>query len=341
MVVNPSYKLGDGLSLPRSDFPKTDQYCRKFPDTKPPRPELCTLDLHPFAADMHDAARSASRGDALLRTVWDPTSLPPSYKRGPAQPVGSRRMLAVTDAATAARFDLPVARLRNASGAFVEPTAPNLLAGLAAMKPGSVTAVREPNPRTTGPNAYPLTTLTYATTVPASLDAAARKDYAGFLKYAAGAGQEPGLSPGMLSPGYAPLPADLRAQANTAADILLRYRPPPVTPRTTPSSSDVDDGSAGSGDGSSAGGPSGSGGGAQPGGDTPAGTPTNAARRPGGPVPVAAPPQRTTTIAQQRRTAALPLTGARFALVAVSILGGLAAGAGPALLRYAGRVRRR
>ncbi len=339
MVVNPGYKLGSTLALPRSDFPKTDPYCREFPGTTPARPELCTLDLHPYAADMHDAARSASRGDPLLRTVWDPTSQPPSYKRGPAQSIGSRRMLAVTDAATAARFDLPVARLQNASGTFVEPAAANLLAGLAQMKPGSVPSVREPNPRVTGPDAYPLTTVTYASTVPAALDAAARRDYAAFLDYASGPGQEPGLSPGLLSPGYAPLPADLRAQTKAAAGALLRYRPPVAATSTGPSTSDVDDGAAGgSGDGGGGGdgsaGNGGNGGGAGP-------SPTAAARGPAGPAPapVTASPRRTVPVAQQR-TQPLQLTGARFALLAISILGGLAAGAGPTLLRYATRARR-
>jgi uncharacterized membrane protein YgcG len=343
MVVNPAYELNTALTLPRSDFPKTDPYCRQFPDTQPPRPQLCTLDLHPYAADMHDAARSASRGDPLLRTVWDPTSQPPSYKRGPVQPVGSRRMLAVTDAATAARFDLPVARLQNASGAFVAPTGANLLAGLAQMKPGSVPSVREPNPHTTGPNAYPLTTVTYASTVPSALTAAARTDYASFLRYAAGAGQQPGLSPGQLSPGYAPLPADLRAQTRAAATALLRYRPP-VNPSTGPSTSDVNDGSAagsGGGSGTPSGNGSGGGAGAGPGSNGGSGAGPAAAHGPGAalPAPPTASPQRTATVAVQR-TQPLQLTGARFALLAISILGGLAAGAGPTLLRYATRARR-
>jgi hypothetical protein len=345
MKVNPNYKLGDALLLPRSDFPKTDPYCREFPGSQPVRPELCTLDLHPYAADMHDAARSASRGDPLLRTVWDPTAQPPAYKRGPAQPLGSRRMLAVTDAATAARFDLPVAHLVNASGNLVEPTPANLLAGLAQMKPGSDPRVREPNPSVTGANAYPLTTLTYASTVPSSLDAAGRADYAGFLRYVAGDGQQPGLSPGQLSPGYAPLPAELRAQTRAAATTLLTYKPPIASGTSAPSSSNAGDGAPGGGSPSGGSGPgSGSGGGPR-GGANPTGpastTGPAAARNPGGAAstPPDTAPRRTAPVSQQR-TQPLRLTGARFALLAVSILGGLAAGAGPTLLKLTAKGRR-
>ena len=346
MVVNPNYEY-DTLGLPRPDFPKADPYCQTFPDQpgQPHRLDLCTLDLHPYAADMHAAAQATSRGDPQLRTAWDPTAMPPSYRRGPPQAPGSRRMLALTDAATAARYNLPTARLRNADGQFVAPTPAGLHAGLAGMRPGAVGTVREPNPQLPGRDAYPLPTLTYATTVPASLKADERPYYAGFLSYAADAGQRSGLSPGMLPPGYAQLPATLRAQTRAVAKALLHYQPPRQGEPSTSDGGGAQAGGAGGagaaavgiGNGSGQGTGSGSGGSGT--GSGPAGSATSAARKPGpsaAPAP-AGPAPTTVTNVSDRRTPGLSVGKVRFALVSMLVLGGVAAGAGPALLRFATR----
>jgi hypothetical protein len=86
--------------------------------------------------------------------------------------------------------------------------------------PRAVSSVLQPNPTTRNPRAYPLTMLTYAAAMPGNLDARARADYANFVDYAVGPGQTPGLDFGQLPPGYAPLPAALRAQARAAADLI-------------------------------------------------------------------------------------------------------------------------
>jgi hypothetical protein len=229
MHVNPYYK---NLDLPRSDLPKSDPYCA---DISPDQPPLCTLDAHPYAADLHDAARSASRGDTLSRASYDPTATPPAYKKGPPQLSGSRLVLAVTDAASAARYQLPTAKLLNAGGNLVAPTTTSLLAGVTAMT--KVGGVLRSNPASTDPQAYPLTTLTYAATVPAALTSAERKDYATLLRYAAGPGQLQGVDPGQLPPGYAPLPAALRAQTRAAATEILTAPVPTATPSTAGPSS--------------------------------------------------------------------------------------------------------
>jgi hypothetical protein len=59
-------------------------------------------------------------------------------------------------------------------------------------------------------------TGTKATAAPSTLDAAAGKDYAAFLRYAVGPGQEPGVAPGQLALGMAPLSNALKAQAPRA-----------------------------------------------------------------------------------------------------------------------------
>ena len=65
---------GDGPESGR--LPRIDPYCETY--TTGPAP-LCTLDAHPYALDMHDAARAASRGDSLAHSAWNPNSTPPAY----------------------------------------------------------------------------------------------------------------------------------------------------------------------------------------------------------------------------------------------------------------------
>ncbi|HKR48691.1 MAG TPA: hypothetical protein VJT72_03755, partial [Pseudonocardiaceae bacterium] len=218
MVVNPYNK---GLLLPTSTFPRNDQSCTDVLIASEVTAKLCTLDSHPFTNDMHDAGRSASRGDSQARTVvpGDDNVTPVPKKRDRQLP-GGRALLAVVDAATADRYGLPTAALRNAGGQFVVPTTASLLAGAAAMKPGAVPSVLAADPGAADPAAYPLTALSYAVTSPSILDAAAGRDYAAFLRYAAGPGQQPGIAPGQLPLGMAPLPDGLKAQTITAAATI-------------------------------------------------------------------------------------------------------------------------
>ena len=88
------------------------------------------------------------------------------------------------------------------------------------MVPRDVPAVREPAPTAVAPGAYPLATMTYAATMPLTLDAQARSDYAAFIEYATGAGQVPGLDLGQLPRGYAPLSESLKTQAVGAAALV-------------------------------------------------------------------------------------------------------------------------
>ncbi|MFE2286367.1 hypothetical protein ACFXDJ_19645 [Streptomyces sp. NPDC059443] len=211
MAVNPNYK---GMGLPSETFPKSDPYCQPFDDR--PNLPLCIQDKHPYATDMHAAARAASRGDALARTSWDPNATPPAYKKDPPQPAGLRAVLAVTDTATAERYGLVSAELLNAGGQFTAPEPAALIAAANARKPGA-DGVSAPDPAAEDPAAYPLTVLTYAATVPADLTVAEGKDYGALLSYAAAQGQTPGVAAGTLPHGYAPLPEALRAQTRAAA----------------------------------------------------------------------------------------------------------------------------
>ena len=243
MVVNPAYL---DLTLPRPDMPKLDPFCQTFPAPQLP---LCTLDLHPLMATMHLSARGASRGDRLLKTTWNPVGTPPNYGTTPPEASGLRAILTITDTATAARFGLQTAALRNAAGNFVAPTQDGMVASANAMVPRDGISV--PDPATKAAAAYPLTVLDYAATIPSQLTAAEGADYATLLNYAVNAGQTPGLGPGQLPPGYVPLPQTLHDQAVAAAAVIKSKAGVPVTtPSSTPPSSPGSTTSPGPGNGS-------------------------------------------------------------------------------------------
>ncbi|BEP13791.1 hypothetical protein acdb102_21020 [Acidothermaceae bacterium B102] len=235
MTVNPNYlKVTD--AGPPSSFLKQDPYChvQGIDNTGSQPPPLCTLDDRPYANDMHDTARSAARGDTLSRAQWDPTPPQPHYKKVPPQISGQETVMAFTDAATAARFSLPVAHLQNASGSFVAPTTDALAAGVAAMTPSAVPGVLQANPRITDPAAYPLTSVTYAATRPGALSASARGGYADYLQYAATAGQKPGVDIGELPFGYAPLTPSMVTQALVSSVAIRTFVAPPASSSPAP-----------------------------------------------------------------------------------------------------------
>ncbi|MER5464612.1 hypothetical protein ABT010_28770 [Streptomyces sp. NPDC002668] len=335
MKINPHYR---NLKLPLNDFPKSDPYCQQFEDHQDH--PLCIQDKHPYASDMHAAARAAARGDTLARASWDNTTTPPGYKKNPPQPMGRRAVLAVTDTATASRYGLVTAKLQNAAGRFVGPDTAGLLAGQAAMKPSGVTGVVSPNPATTDGNAYPLTLLSYAATVPEQLTKKEGQDYAALLKYAAANGQRPGVAAGTLPEGYAPLPKTVRAQTLAAADAIAARA---GTSSSTPPPGD-DLGSSTAGSGSSGGGTAGSGGDASTGGRSAggqssaaggAGSSPSATTKPSGSPSAAA---AAASDGPLLRTPAWALGAVRYALLIALIVGLAAAVSGPLLPRVVPRL---
>ncbi|MGH3695420.1 MAG: hypothetical protein ACRDRX_15765 [Pseudonocardiaceae bacterium] len=333
MVVNPA---NADLTLPTSSFPRNDQSCEERPIGSGVTAKICTLDSHPFTNDMHDAGRSASRGDSQARTIVLGSDNNPTPKKVDRQPPGQRALLAVVDAATADRYGLQTAALRNAGGQFVAPTTANLVAGAAAMKSTAVPGVLASDPRAADPDAYPLTALSYAVTAPSTLDAAAGRDYAAFLRFAAGPGQQPGIAPGQLPLGMAPLPDSLKAQAAAAAATIEAQagKPAGASPTPQPTTTDLIAGATGGGAGSSGGSSTAT----DPGGTAAsAGGGVNqspallAAQRPGGSA------TKTPSLAQRiadvlRRTPSLPApVWVGGLLLAVLLCGALAAASSPAL----------
>ena len=227
MIVNPEFKKAE---LVRNDFPKLDQNCRPPFGTSGP---WCVPDAFPYSGDMHEAVRAANKGDSLSRNSWNGFAIPPLYRKGGLEPKGARAIMVVSDSATAARFNLPMASLRNANGKFVTPTPHNLIAAVDAFDESSTPGVLTPNPNVAVDDAYPLTVVSYATVVPAALDDKARASYAGLIEYATGDGQKPGVEPGSLPDGYAPMPERLTKVGKDAAAAIRAYAPATPTPAPT------------------------------------------------------------------------------------------------------------
>lgn len=341
MVVNEKNR---DLTVPMLTFPRNDENCTENLIGFGITAKFCTLDAHPFTNDMHDAGRSASRGDTQARTtVLGDDLKTPTSKKVDRQVPGQRALLAVVDTATANRYGLPTAALRNTAGEFVTPTSGSLLASETAMKPGAVAGVLAPNPTTTNPAAYPLTALSYTATAPSALDKAAGKDYAAFLRYAAGLGQQPGDGPGQLPFGMAPLPNVLKAQTiAAAATIEAQAGKGPGSPAAPPPTS------AGGAAGPPAGLTSGADGAASTGGTATgsgiSGTPPPGvvAQVPGGST-AGLPNVVQQPVGGVRRTPPLTTPAVGALLLVILISGGLAAGSSPVmhLLSGAGRLRLR
>ncbi|MFD4609844.1 hypothetical protein ACFWOT_17440 [Streptomyces sp. NPDC058440] len=205
------------------DYPKSDPWCTIPPGTGA-TDKQCMTDFHPYVSDMHSGALHTRRADTLWKATWDALANPPTYKSTGPQTVGSRFVIAVTDAASAERYGLQTARLRNAAGRFTAPTTAALTAAAASAAGKGAPEITPA--RATAEGAYPLAQLVYGAARPGELDAAARKDYAALLRYAVGDGQISGADPGRLPAGYAPLSRDLRTRALQAADTLEHYTEP-------------------------------------------------------------------------------------------------------------------
>jgi len=246
--VNPNYK---GMSLDRPEFPRSDPGCITFPYSPSNQAPMCALEHLAYAADLHAAGRGAARGQNLATTTWDDSTSPGRYKVNAPQVRGFRAVLALVDTGTAARYQLPMARLENGRGEYVAPSSPGMTKALSAMKESGTPGVLDLDPDTEASGAYPLTQISYAVTAPALLSKDAAKDYGAFLKYAAGKGQTPGIAPGNLPAGYLPLTGSLRKQALEAAQQVIDRvggEKPSTTPGSDDGGTDVpggDDGSVG------------------------------------------------------------------------------------------------
>jgi hypothetical protein len=247
MRINPAYaSLGLATDTTLDSFPKTDlTTCKQT--TYPDDPGFGSLDMRPYYGDMQETAYRTLRADANNKTNWDPYKIPPGYKAVPPQTSGSRMMISLTDASAASRFGLNVASIANANGDIVAPTEESINAAVSHFVPSGVDGVLVSDPASSAAGVYPLSQVVYAAINVCPLDTATASDYAKVLSYAAGEGQNPGSSRGLLPVGYIPLSNDQRAATESLASGLtnvdsLKAACNPVT--TTASSSSSNFGSS-------------------------------------------------------------------------------------------------
>ncbi|TFD36692.1 hypothetical protein E3T37_13820, partial [Cryobacterium sp. TMT2-10] len=238
-TINPS---GTVLALPRTNFPKADPMERPAAAVGAGTTAVNLVTWRPYTSDFENGAYLTLRGDGLELGDWNPTSVPPKFGKSVRSLVGNQRVLSVTTAAAAARYQTVTASLQNSAGSFVAPTADSMLAASAAMVPTSANPkVLEYDPANpsakAAATAYPMTMPVYAALNPLQTDAAQRAIYANLIRYAVGAGQIPGTEIGQLPHGYTPLPKSWVAQALAAATVIEQGSStivPTTVPETAP-----------------------------------------------------------------------------------------------------------
>jgi hypothetical protein len=154
---------------------------------------------------------------------------------------GVRDLFAVLDQGDASAFLFPAAALQNASGNYVAPTDASMLA---AVEHDMVTdpqnhiteSVNLANASKKARDAYPLTMVVYAMVPTSGIPAAKAARIAQWLDFVANDGQQPGLLPGNLPPGYLPLTQHMRDQTLEAATEVLDQTGNPKKTKSNPSS---------------------------------------------------------------------------------------------------------
>jgi hypothetical protein len=234
MVVNPWYSTnpnvnptGVGKTYPRDDFPKAD------PIEKPSTLEsdlgngtgaLNLVAFRPYTSDFERGAYYTLRSDGLIIGGWQKDVVPARWGKASRDLIGSRKVIAISTAGSAAKFATISASLLNSAGNFVAPTSETMSAAASAMTPSENSAVVEFDHESTqaksATSAYPLTMPVYAALNPLMSDAPLRATYANLIRYAVQSGQVPGSDLGNLPQGYAPIPAAWVTQALNAASAI-------------------------------------------------------------------------------------------------------------------------
>ncbi|KAA1421019.1 hypothetical protein F0U44_01415 [Nocardioides humilatus] len=163
----------------------------------------------------------------------------------PRQNPGSREVIGIIDAAAAHRFQLSTAALLNPAGEYVTPTDASMTAAIKAATVNADGVTRQVDLESDSATAYPLT-LQISAALSVNAEEDERTQMASFLSYVGGAGQRSGDKIGELPGGYAPLPAELKAQLEEARDAVLAgatSEPDPEDP--TPDPSDAPSGGPG------------------------------------------------------------------------------------------------
>ena len=246
MIVNPYYSTdakinptGTAYDIARDNFSKADP----IEYTPAGQGPINLITWRPYASDLGSVAYLTLRGDGQGPGTWDPYSIPPKYGKVARMLPGTQRLLGLTSAPAADRYQVVTASLRNTGGQFVGASSASMLAATAVMTPngagGRVSGLDYASAAVaSAKDAYPLTLPVYAAIDPTKTSASLRSAYASFVRYAAGSvGQAPGTTVGSLPAGYAPLPEAWAKQAITVAKAIEDGKAPEV-PTSTPAPSD-------------------------------------------------------------------------------------------------------
>jgi hypothetical protein len=232
MKVNPYYATtasawsAVAMSYPIPTFPKADPVASPNTFEATPNSGNNSVNLitwRPFTSNFSNGAYRTLRGDGLELGSWNDAKK--TYDKSVRNPVGRQRVIAVTTAAAASRYQTISASLKNPAGEFVSASSSSMSAAVAAMQ-GSETnsSVVEFNLSSdsakSAKNAYPLTMPIYAALNPLQSDSSLRTSYAALIRYAVGEGQSPGTGIGQLPDGYVSLPQSWIDQAMVSANAI-------------------------------------------------------------------------------------------------------------------------
>lgn len=261
MVVNPYFStneelnpVGTALQLPRPDFPKADPI--EKPDTTVESQDgtgaINLVAWRPYVSDFEAGAYRVLRGDQLALGAWNYGAIPPGYTKSVGDIQGYQKMIALSTAPSAAKYQTFTAALRNPAGTFVAPTRDSMASAMAAATPSKLNSqVYEfdfcGDSARGAISAYPLTVPIYAAVNASLLSAELRQAYATVIAFAATRGQVPGSDLGQLPPGYSPLSQGFVEQAMKVSSVVLNgvsqssdsgstIEPPTETPTEEPSS---------------------------------------------------------------------------------------------------------
>lgn len=262
VTVDPDYvKLHLGTTVP-ANFPRA--YAGVLNQSKlPSLPASAKKDtgvLLPPVDSFDIAASQVLTGTNKSLGNWNPLLTAPDQSTGwwdtqPPMPPAQRFVWGFADTSAMAAFGLIPASLCTGDGAdgtgtgCVSLSTDTVAAALRTAKPDSA-GLLHVDPAKAGAGGYPLVDVIYAA-VPVSQSAAQLKNYADLISFATSSGQVAGSAAGNLPPGYLPLPANLRQQAQSVVTQLRKLAggQPTQSPTTNPPTSTSNGGNGGNGGG--------------------------------------------------------------------------------------------
>lgn len=232
MHVNTNY-------LPTRQIPQlypTDAFLAQDPSPQAARAYSPVFPLSLAVSEMLNAAPPGTQD--FLSIDSNDTAF--NYQHFPAELPGQRALFAVLDLGDTAAYLMPSAAILNHAGRYVQPTQQSMTAALQSMQTASNGITQQVNIDSNNPAEYPLTMVIYAMVPTSGVSKTKAAEIAQWLRYVAGPGQVQGAAPGQLPPGYLPLPANLKAEAMTAANAVQNQTGTPAghtTHSSTPSPS--------------------------------------------------------------------------------------------------------